>query len=227
MNKQTCIEIHMIYYGPALLSVSPQVCQLSGHTRAIRRWRHFPQCIARRKWPSDQFSENSRQTEVCVSFVKYCLNNRDWLELFVEESNLDVDKFLNIGCDLLAARCVFFCLTFLQTDEDVASLVSLQLRSFQSPEISTRRWLFLFITIDCKMADECNIKVVCRVRPLNAMEEKAGSKFMMKFPTDESCTIGVSTDLGGGGGGGGVWWSVRQNDMQSLCIFTVHKPKLS
>ncbi len=41
-------------------------------------------------------------------------------------------------------------------------------------------------------ADECNIKVVCRVRPLNASEEKAGSKFIMKFPTDDSITIGVS-----------------------------------
>ncbi|KAL8587065.1 hypothetical protein ACOMHN_023455 [Nucella lapillus] len=40
------------------------------------------------------------------------------------------------------------------------------------------------------MADECNIKVVCRVRPLNSSEEKAGSKFMLKFPTDESAAIG-------------------------------------
>jgi kinesin family protein 5 len=42
------------------------------------------------------------------------------------------------------------------------------------------------------MADECNIKVVCRVRPLNANEEKAGSKFILKFPTDDSVAIGVS-----------------------------------
>lgn len=40
------------------------------------------------------------------------------------------------------------------------------------------------------MADECNIKVVCRVRPLNSSEEKAGSKFILKFPTDDSISIG-------------------------------------
>ena len=39
---------------------------------------------------------------------------------------------------------------------------------------------------------ECNIKVVCRVRPLNAVEEKSGSKFILKFPTDDSISIGVS-----------------------------------
>jgi len=37
---------------------------------------------------------------------------------------------------------------------------------------------------------ECNIKVVCRVRPLNAVEEKSGSKFILKFPTDDSISIG-------------------------------------
>jgi|SRR6218665_706739 len=45
------------------------------------------------------------------------------------------------------------------------------------------------------MADgpsECNIKVICRVRPLNESEEKAGSKFVLKFPTDDSISIGVS-----------------------------------
>ncbi|XP_076461046.1 kinesin heavy chain-like [Babylonia areolata] len=40
------------------------------------------------------------------------------------------------------------------------------------------------------MADECNIKVVCRVRPLNSSEEKAGSKFMLKFPTEDSASVG-------------------------------------
>ncbi|KAK7109259.1 kinesin heavy chain-like isoform X2 [Littorina saxatilis] len=39
-------------------------------------------------------------------------------------------------------------------------------------------------------ADECNIKVVCRVRPLNAQEEKAGSKFVLKFPTDDTAAVG-------------------------------------
>ncbi|ESO96730.1 hypothetical protein LOTGIDRAFT_143679 [Lottia gigantea] len=37
---------------------------------------------------------------------------------------------------------------------------------------------------------ECNIKVVCRVRPLNNSEEKAGSKFVLKFPTDDSISCG-------------------------------------
>ena len=38
------------------------------------------------------------------------------------------------------------------------------------------------------------IKVVCRFRPLNHAEEKAGSKFVAKF-TDENCvTIGVSSE---------------------------------
>lgn len=40
-------------------------------------------------------------------------------------------------------------------------------------------------------AAEDSIKVVCRFRPLNDAEEKAGSKFVAKF-TDENCiTIGV------------------------------------
>ena len=41
--------------------------------------------------------------------------------------------------------------------------------------------------------DECNIKVVCRIRPLNETEEKAGSKFVLKFPTDDSVSLGVSS----------------------------------
>jgi len=39
---------------------------------------------------------------------------------------------------------------------------------------------------------ECNIKVICRVRPLNESEEKAGSKFVLKFPTEDSVSIAVS-----------------------------------
>ncbi|KAK7457743.1 hypothetical protein BaRGS_00039204 [Batillaria attramentaria] len=38
--------------------------------------------------------------------------------------------------------------------------------------------------------NECNIKVICRVRPLNQSEERAGSKFVLKFPTDDSISIG-------------------------------------
>lgn len=47
-----------------------------------------------------------------------------------------------------------------------------------------------------EIAAEDSIKVVCRFRPLNDSEEKAGSRFVVKFPTgpDENCiTIGVST----------------------------------
>ena len=40
-------------------------------------------------------------------------------------------------------------------------------------------------------ADE-TIKVVCRVRPLNSSEEKAGSKFVLKFPSEETISCGVS-----------------------------------
>lgn len=38
-------------------------------------------------------------------------------------------------------------------------------------------------------ADE-TIKVICRIRPLNSIEEKAGSKFILKFPSDETITCG-------------------------------------
>ncbi|XP_014767912.1 kinesin heavy chain isoform X2 [Octopus bimaculoides] len=38
-------------------------------------------------------------------------------------------------------------------------------------------------------SSECNIKVICRVRPLNDAEERAGSKFILKFPTDDSISI--------------------------------------
>ena len=43
-------------------------------------------------------------------------------------------------------------------------------------------------------AEDC-IKVVCRFRPLNNSEEKAGSKFIVKFPSggDDNCiSLGVS-----------------------------------
>lgn len=45
-----------------------------------------------------------------------------------------------------------------------------------------------------EIAAEDSIKVVCRFRPLNDSEEKAGSKFVVKFPSggDENCiSIGV------------------------------------
>lgn len=42
----------------------------------------------------------------------------------------------------------------------------------------------------------CSIKVVCRFRPLNDSEERAGSKFVAKFPqgTEECCNLGVRFD---------------------------------
>lgn len=40
--------------------------------------------------------------------------------------------------------------------------------------------------------DECSIRVISRVRPLNSSEEKVGSKFILKFPTDDSININVS-----------------------------------
>lgn len=47
-------------------------------------------------------------------------------------------------------------------------------------------------------AGEDSIKVVCRFRPLNDSEEKAGSQFVVKFPkgTEENClSIGVSISI--------------------------------
>lgn len=46
-----------------------------------------------------------------------------------------------------------------------------------------------------EIAAEDSIKVVCRFRPLNDSEEKAGSKFVVKFPSsqeDNCISIGVS-----------------------------------
>jgi len=44
------------------------------------------------------------------------------------------------------------------------------------------------------MASECGIKVYCRFRPLNESEEKAGSKFIAKFPpgSEDCCNVAVS-----------------------------------
>lgn len=50
---------------------------------------------------------------------------------------------------------------------------------------------------DREIAAEDSIRVVCRFRPLNDSEEKAGSKFIVKFPSgpDDNCiSIGVSTN---------------------------------
>jgi hypothetical protein len=48
---------------------------------------------------------------------------------------------------------------------------------------------------DREIAAEDSIRVVCRFRPLNDSEERAGSKFVVKFPQgqEENCIcIGVS-----------------------------------
>lgn len=52
------------------------------------------------------------------------------------------------------------------------------------------------MSADREIPAEDSIKVVCRFRPLNDSEEKAGSKFVVKFPQgpEENClSIGVST----------------------------------
>ncbi|CAF0972721.1 unnamed protein product [Rotaria magnacalcarata] len=41
-------------------------------------------------------------------------------------------------------------------------------------------------------ADECNIRVVARFRPLNDSEERAGSKSVVKFPADQDETVLIS-----------------------------------
>ncbi|CAF1174716.1 unnamed protein product [Rotaria sordida] len=41
-------------------------------------------------------------------------------------------------------------------------------------------------------ADECNIRVVARFRPLNDAEERAGSKSVVKFPADQEETVLIS-----------------------------------
>lgn len=49
-----------------------------------------------------------------------------------------------------------------------------------------------------EIAAEDSIRVVCRFRPLNDSEERAGSKFVVKFPagTDDNCiSISVSSAL--------------------------------
>jgi len=51
---------------------------------------------------------------------------------------------------------------------------------------------------DREIAAEDSIKVVCRFRPLNDSEEKAGSKFICRFPSgpeDNCISIGVSIML--------------------------------
>jgi hypothetical protein len=42
-------------------------------------------------------------------------------------------------------------------------------------------------------ADECNIKVVCRVRPMNNSELASGSVVAVKFQNEDTVSMGVST----------------------------------
>lgn len=42
-----------------------------------------------------------------------------------------------------------------------------------------------------ELPTEDNIRVVCRFRPLNDSEEKAGSKFVIKFPDDQCASVTV------------------------------------
>jgi len=48
------------------------------------------------------------------------------------------------------------------------------------------------IIISSMAADECNIRVVARFRPLNDSEERAGSKSVVKFPADQEETLLIS-----------------------------------
>jgi hypothetical protein len=41
-------------------------------------------------------------------------------------------------------------------------------------------------------ADECNIRVVARFRPLNDSEERAGSKSVVKFSAEQEGTVLIS-----------------------------------
>ena len=44
-------------------------------------------------------------------------------------------------------------------------------------------------------ADECNIKVVCRVRPMNSSELASKSTVATKFQGDDTVSMGVSCEL--------------------------------
>lgn len=73
------------------------------------------------------------------------------------------------------------------------------------------------------MTDACNIKVVCRVRPLNSKEQASGNTSAVKFPAQNAVEVGVRRGIrglmtcnvsqhvknnpprgGGGEGGGGM-----------------------
>ena len=45
------------------------------------------------------------------------------------------------------------------------------------------------------MASECNVKVFCRVRPLNASEQERGDTVIVKFPTEETVVLSVNDVL--------------------------------
>jgi kinesin family protein 5 len=45
------------------------------------------------------------------------------------------------------------------------------------------------------MANECNIRVMCRFRALNESEEKSGSKVITKFQPDSEDTVVVSDEV--------------------------------
>lgn len=47
---------------------------------------------------------------------------------------------------------------------------------------------------DKELPTEDNIRVVCRFRPLNDSEERAASKFVVKFPDDQCASVSVSFD---------------------------------
>ncbi|ETN79732.1 hypothetical protein NECAME_02555 [Necator americanus] len=39
---------------------------------------------------------------------------------------------------------------------------------------------------------ECGVQVFCRIRPLNKTEEKNGDRFLPKFPSEDTISIGLN-----------------------------------
>ncbi|XP_046577202.1 LOW QUALITY PROTEIN: kinesin heavy chain-like [Haliotis rubra] len=76
-------------------------------------------------------------------------------------------------------------------DDDVIQYFEDDLTNYSAPERFKNKLdsCQSYSRKEIKMAADETIKVVCRVRPLNSAEEKAGSKFVLKFPTDDSIAV--------------------------------------
>ncbi|VDM41969.1 unnamed protein product [Toxocara canis] len=79
-------------------------------------------------------------------------------------------------------------------EENATQFFGKAFHSFGSP---LTEYAILFADEQFNMANtvpnpaECGIQVFCRIRPLNGMEEKNGSKFIPKFPSDSEEAISV------------------------------------